>query len=400
MSQRSTFKLFQPLATGSAFIEDVTELFRDSWNREALALGGDFRAAARFTGSDATLERWLDQNLAGRVVENYGGLTAFEGLIWSITLVYNGLLIVKSLDTLFNKIAVYYSPSQGEPNTLTAFSSDADSVAAWGTRELLYRTTRYMSTSSAEALRDKLLAENKTPRAITAELAAWEPGQRGTVGIEVMGYSRTLDWQHLNVPITTAVTDDASDEIADALSGADFITAGAVSTNTIQIREELDYRPAWQRIKEIAQAGDSSGDLWLAGCYQGRTLDYFEPTVTTPTYYVDVRKQDRGVFYDAAGNEIPAALVLPGRVVFARDIMGGLPLTDPLLDDPRSLFIESLRYTAADNQIRLRGANQQQARLAGLELAAVQALQKHKIQAGSITTKKKGPGLALAGGRL
>jgi len=371
MTALSDLRVFSPIIGNGDFLEDVTRRWWPSYKRTSLALGGDFAASATFSASDQVLEDWLDNRLAGHVVESYAGQVAFNGFINTIRLSYNGLVLVRTLDTVFNNVAVYYTPGTGEPTALTSFNSDSSSVASWGTKDLIYRATRNMSQASAEALRDKILDEQKEPKIITVDVADWDPTQQGVCQVEILGYAHSLDWQHLSVAPAVAATDDADDEIADALSGADFVTAGTIDTNTLQIRQELDYRPAWQRIKEITAEGDTSGNRWIAGCYAGRTLNYNQANTSSIAYFFSVkdrRASGRRRMYDAGNNWVPDPLVVPGQVALVRDILAGRPRASTLLDDPRALFIESVEYSAQG--LKLKGANQQIMRLAGLEMAA------------------------------
>lgn len=367
----SNLRLFQPLAQGTGFLEDVTKSIWPTYRRQSLALGGDFRAGAMLTGSDQELERWFDLYLGAHFVEQFGGVDAFQGYVHNMLLSYNGLVLLYSLQEMFNSVAVWYQPGEGEPAELTSFSSDSASIALWGTRQLIYRPSRQMSLTAAESLRDKLLSEHAVPRIESLEVDDWDDTQQGSLKVDILGYIHTLDWQHLNV--SSKATDDADDEVSDALSGADFVTAGTIDVNTLQIAEVVEYRPAWQRIsKDIIPEGDSSGNRWLAGCYASRALDYQQANVDTITYYFDAkshRPELRRVMYDVDGNDVPDALVQPGRVAFARDVLPGRARSATLLDDPRAIFIESIEYSAAG--IKLHGASQQEMRLAGLEMSAM-----------------------------
>lgn len=341
------FTLFQPLLQGSAQLEpSLRKLLWPAYRRQTVAMGGDFGASSQFSGPDWLLEKWRDEYLGAHFIETWAGVTAFEGQLYAMQLTYNGQFQTVSLENVYNSVTVKYLASTKTSEAETAAATDSDSIALYGTRELYIDTTSdlYMPVASAEAYRDALLARYSWPR-VFAEEINWSGGP-GVLQIEIRGYVRTLNGQRITN--TSTSFDDADDEINDALSGADFVSAGSIATNTLQVTEEAEQQPAWDRIRKIAQLGDSAGDRWLAGCYQGRELDYWEPDIDAVSYFYDAkarRPERRRVMYSSDGGEVPAALVQPGRIAFARDMMPGVPVASPLIDDPRAMFIERVDYS-------------------------------------------------------
>lgn len=346
--QQPSFTIYQPLPVGTSILEhneDIFSLIWPTYRRQSVAMGGDFAASFQFSADDITLERWRDNYLGAHFVEYYGTQTAFMGILNTQRLTYNGQLQITTLDELYNNIAVRYQAGSSATPGLTAFASNSASIARYGTRTLIVPIDGYVNATRAAEYRDTLLNRLAYPRVYTQEVN-WTGENRGILQVDVKGYVTTLDWQMYQS--TAKVAANASTVVSNVLSGADFVTSGTITTNTSQEMPEADYVPKWEMIRRIAEHGDSSGDTWLAGCYQGRALDYWQPDLTTITYRYNAkawRKELRRVIYDANNAEVPEAMVLPGRLIFAQDIMPGVPLASDPLDDPRVVFIGAVDFS-------------------------------------------------------
>ena len=99
-----------------------------------------------------------------------------------------------------------------------------------------------------------------------------------------------------------------------------------------------------------------NGGLWLAGCYTGRELDYYQADLTTIVYEFELRRRDqKRIAYDANGARVPAPLLKPGRMAFFRDLMAGREQESTLLWDPRAMLIQSVEYSR--DGVVLKGAD-------------------------------------------
>lgn len=349
INELSTLGLYIPLAQGNAFLEDVTRYIWPSYRRNSLAIGGDGVATFSFQDDDSVLETWFDNRLMCHVEEKFEGVAAYFGYIHAMRLSYNGVVLSKSMDGIYNKIAVKYRTSSAGSDTVTAFSSNATSIALYGTKELIAEAKDkngnavYLSSTSATQYRDNLLEQLAFPRQ-KRESISRPTGQIGTLDVEIRGYAPTMDW--ILLKNTSTSDDDADDEITDALSGANFVRSGTIATNTFQVKEEVDYVGAWQRVKTVTNLGDSSGNVWLVGCYRSQVLNYQQADLTNVQYFVDVRGRfyPYGI-YNKAGEYVPAPLVQPGGVAFVRDIMPGRKVESTLLDDPRAGFVDMVEYS-------------------------------------------------------
>jgi len=102
--------------------------------------------------------------------------------------------------------------------------------------------------------------------------------------VYVWGYIRTANYRHVTVDTTAGA---ASTYIGAILSAdCQLITAGDIATNSMSVEQETNIpQRAWDEIKRVVDLGDTSGNLWRAYIYNGRTMNY-EQVSTTPLYYV------------------------------------------------------------------------------------------------------------------
>lgn len=342
----ANMNLYQPRLIGSAPVEeggDITWACWPSYVRQTLAVGGDHTATFQFSAADEILERWFDEYLACHFEESYGGIVTFTGLVWSMRLAYNGVVLTKSLDDLGNSVRVSYKTTSAGAETFTSPAIDAVSIARFGTKEYLEKfTDAYINATTAGYFAANLLAVKKQVRANMEEARLGGDGQPGTLQIEIRGYSHTLNYRTLTDASTTTVNADAA--VTTALAGATFVTAGSIANNTAAISQETLNMPAWDRIKAITAVG-GNGQRWLAGCYKSSKLDYRPADETTIQYEQEMRSQRRLTFTPGAGELVPAPYVQPGGVLFVRDLMAGRPVSSPILDDPRTLFVEMVEYS-------------------------------------------------------
>lgn len=369
-SHSLSLNLSQPLKAGTRHLDDVTRFALPSYRRLSLAMGGDFSAGFSFTADTVILERWFDDVLMAHFVESYAGVDTFVGYIHAMRLAHDGMVISKTMDDVFNKVASYYVTQSGMDPQLTTFSSNTDSQAGFGTKELLLRPRDYMFLSTANQYRTNVLAALAQPRQVT-ETVSQTAVSRPTLQVDIRGYVHTLDWLHYNA--TAVTSDDADAEITNALAGADFVTAGTITANTLQVSRESDQRPAWKRIRSIADLGDAGSNRYLAGCYQSRILDYRQADETNILYFMDVQKPPaERIVYNVHGAKVPPAMVQPGGVLWLRDTLAGVPQNTTLLNDPRAIFIESVDFTK--NGVVFKAPGRRDQSNAAISLALAQSI--------------------------
>lgn len=372
--------LYQNPARGDEFLTDVTWAMWPTYRRQSKAMGGDWAAGFTVGGGDnpvddTILEDWFFDHLGALFVESYDGRVTFKGLINSMRLSYRGDVHTITLDGMANKIACWYSPGQGQPATLTSFYSDAESIARYGTKTLILSPRGYLSASAAAQRAQAKLAQVAWPRSIPGDLGPYDGG-RGQLEVEIIGLARTLDWDPYNS--TDTGTENASTAVTNTLSGAEFVSAGTIESNTTQVAIAAEYQGRWERIEDIAENDDSGEDeRWLAGCYASDELDYYQSDETAVTYWRSMKNRERITYDEDGTTTVPAPLVEPGKILYIQDAMAGQPQSSSLRQDPRAAFIESVRYDSSGVRLsggRLRGRDI----VAGTRMALRQALASQK----------------------
>lgn len=238
--------------------------------------------------------------------------------------------------------------------TQTDWALDAASITRYGRKEEILVLDRYPAATS-ETLRDTTLAERGTPKPQAASF-----GARGetTLDVSACGYIFTANWQrvvegdgadHDLSHWISAIVGSAfglSANHGGAVAGAgdcQFLKTGRISSNTLQATEETSLdEPAWDRLREMAELGDSNGDPWRLYCDAGRRV-YYEKMSATPRYYLlNGRIVDR---LSAASGAAPWLL----RPAVVRDMDYPAGRTEPgsWLGDARDVYIEEFEVDEA-----------------------------------------------------
>jgi hypothetical protein len=130
------------------------------------------------------------------------------GFTNSVSYSRGSMRITYSLENMFNSVKVIYSyiePGVNEVGTRkdTAVTTDADSVAYYGTKELI-RSVSGMTDAAAIAIRDNTLTRCKYPRGYATGDGGGLPSAGSVVtsaGITIglKGWWETMGWQYANV---------------------------------------------------------------------------------------------------------------------------------------------------------------------------------------------------------
>lgn len=375
----SSINLYDKPALSNSLVANIDELAWPSYQRETLAMGGHWGAgftlgAGNDPVDDHILESWFTNNLGNAIVESYGGIVTFKGIINSMRLAYRGDVLAISLDDMANSIAVQYTKGKGHPQTTSPFYTDAASVATYGAKSLIIRAKTPLSDSAAQQLAQAKLAQLAWPRAYPDDLGSFNGG-RGQLDVEVIGIVRTMDWVvNYNTSTTTDTLDDA---IAHLVDLAQFVELGELEANATTISRESDNEFLWKRLETIVTLDDNGMDAqWIAGIYADNKLDYKQVDETTITYFRDMKKQQR-ILTDASGGLVPAPFVQPGVVAFTRDILAGQNISTTLRRDPRAAFIEAVQYSR--DGVRLRGSKLRGNAVANQRMAVRAALQRRQL---------------------
>jgi hypothetical protein len=225
-----------------------------------------------------------------------------------------------SLSDMFNKVSVGYSFVEVGTNTVgvrktTTAVTDANSIAEFGTRELIHMAGG-LSDSEAANLGAGLLARLAWPK---GGLTRWGGGEEMTATIYCRGWWDTLFWQYANVS-TTASTETTAQIDALITSYGPYIT-DAVFEDVTAVSSS-NYRdgskPAGEVIEALMQVRASTGLPFVSWVDINRVA-YFS-TEPTPASVALTMGTD-GVVYTTAGERVRESVPQVGVYVRTSDII-------------------------------------------------------------------------------
>ncbi len=162
------------------------------------AIGGPDVMEADAQGSEKDL--WALFRYLRHGVELYSadGLAEWWGQLYGVEVECGGVIVSASLDSMRNSITVAYTYAaggQGSQNTgeVTSASTDADSIALYGTWQMLVSASD-KTAEEAAALAANLLAEKKLPRADFRHAGIGQGPARAR--LHFRGWWDTLAWKY------------------------------------------------------------------------------------------------------------------------------------------------------------------------------------------------------------
>lgn len=238
----------------------------------------------------------------------------------------------------FDNAILQLAPNASE----TQWYSDTSSIAAYGQHDDILLEAQ-MTLNAAQSKAQRELVRRAWPRSLP-------PGSIGggslTSGdglkLTFAGYVFTLNWKYT----LQAGQTNASTHIANIVGESDFVTAGAITENTLQYLMPATYQMmAWDAIEEIIYASDANYADYDGGVYAGRLFHYGLANTEISYYY------DKGALYDAnMGPALPWA-VRPGIVHLSDMPSGPSGGTGIVADDPRNVRYDQVEFVAPDRVV-------------------------------------------------
>jgi hypothetical protein len=284
--------------------------------------------------------------LGFKIIEYTFGIISYEGIIWQIDLVRNGINYRRTLNPKYwhNRVKVKYSSPNSVPSS-TGWDENTDSSGIYGEMEYVYSISE-TTQAGAQALQDRALTEYAWPisRMVGAiDVVGPSPYLSGDgLYITTAGFWATMNWQYRE----TSETAGASTLLSTLIGETEFVTAGRLDTNSLSVRVGADPIP--QRIgdlcTQIIAEGDASGNLWKGGVYANQEFIY-EEVPTTVDYILQ-----NGTLYRMGGViELPS-LVNPGFYIRDVNAPAGYqpPGTSNIWDDPQVSYCNEVEFICPD----------------------------------------------------
>lgn len=335
--------------TPPEFLINFTRI-ANNWKHSTRAVGGywlgSFNLLSQNIGQQGLI-KWYEEYLGDHVQETTFGMTSWEGLIYEMTLNLDGVQYRRTLDKewFHNKVKVLYR-DEGEQAD-TGWSENTDSSDEYG--ELQYIDSISEATSAAAtALRDTRLADFGFPRSrIVGGLEFSGKARKRTTDnlqVTVAGYVTTMNWRYRESSIVATA---ASTALEDLVDDSEFVTAGTIDTNSMEIDEDCATpQRLWDAVEDIIAQGDASGNRWVGGVYEDRRFDYNQGASEVKYYIRD------GVLVSHAGIPVIPSQLNPDFILRnARAPTGGTPIGGNVWDDPRNAWITEVEFVAPDGLI-------------------------------------------------
>lgn len=325
-----SLRLYEPILYSTTFLEDITLDALITWRRSTRRMGGYWRGSFTLTGDKNQLAKFFYERLACHLIERWGGMTTWEGMIYEMDLTLDGSTRRRSLDTMANSVKVIYTDTDGIEEETTV-STNTQSVKWFGQRaEIL--TMNGVSSTEAANYRNTYLKEHAWP---TARPVGAGQTMDNQLVVTVCGYVFTANW--LYELYGDGTTDNLSTYISEIVTDScPWLKTGRIAENTTQVvkKPEMPTR-SYDVIAEKTEMGDTDGSPWRFYVDNDQRANY-QLISTTPEYYLR-----GGKVYAAAGGsqEISSWTVKPG---VARD------MTYPVskwnysgwLNDARDIYID------------------------------------------------------------
>ncbi len=228
---------------------------------------------------------------------------------------------------------------EGPNRAETGWFEDTSSQAEYGKLEQILLKAG-MADAAAEGLCKTYLAKYAWPHINAPTMLALD-NIAGETKLEMtwIGYAWTLKSPYSLI----SGTDTASNQVSALVAASEFVSAGVIAANTMQYQID-DQAPLtlWEILKDIAESGDASGNLWGFGVYAERKAEYRAWETACETHV------NNGILYNLAGGEMEPWLMKPGMMYLDDLPAGPMGTSGYERDDPRVQVIDDVEWSVAE----------------------------------------------------
>lgn len=314
------------------------------WRRTIRAIGGFWQGDFTLTTETLRLESLVEvfnHWLGRRIVEESGLTTTWEGEIVYMRLSLGNLSFERSLDPQrwHNRVKVVWGGGE------TAWATDTyNSANMYGDSEYIEQGPATLTSTTAEALRDRLLGRDAWPRSWASGGLTLDASATGeaTLYVQCAGYVFSMNRRFRETDISAAAI---STQIGTIVGLSEFVTAGRMDTNSTQSAVVLAGTPMrlWDIVRELISMGDSSGNDWVGGVYAGRKFTYHQAESSITHNWAN------GRLYDKGGTRVPPTTMRPDTIVHLNEVpFITNPWASGVLDNPLNVYVDEVEFQAPD----------------------------------------------------
>lgn len=340
MRASPSLRIYQPLNMGGQYTADISR-YQERYRQTIKLYGGFWDATWDMANMSATqMINFFKTRIGYHLVVSVSNIPVWEGLIWSMDLTQKGVMRRISLDQTRNSIQCIYTDVSDDTRKETSFYENAASIARYGKiQEIVYldKTT----TGAAEAYAQTVLAENQIPIPFIVAVKQPKAEETTTLRVSAVGYAYTLNYQYLALADTTVTITAA---INSALSAhSEFVTAGFVETNAVQVQPPATETRVWDWLLELAEIGDGAAPHTLQVLSDQRL--FYKILSSQPTLRWDGKRLTKWSGYSLAAGKWSAR---PGIL---RDLTwDNIPLPDVyFLENQRDNFVSEVTASTEYN---------------------------------------------------
>lgn len=220
----------------------------------------------------------LFNSMLGKVIkETTYGITSYEGLVWQLDLIKNGVNYRRSLagEQWHNRVKAKFTDYSTQEAEETAWVTNDKSIEFYGEMEYIVPLGN-ATDAQAAAQRDRELNQYSYP--ISKTVGSVDVSQIRSGGnaaqliVTTVGLGATLNWQIKE----TTTTSTASSVITTLINSTDYVVPGNIETNSlsVSITGAVNAVRVGDAIRSIVAQGDASGNIWRGGVYADMKYDY------------------------------------------------------------------------------------------------------------------------------
>jgi hypothetical protein len=311
------------------------------------AIGGPEKATFEVTGQDT----WdlLERLRCGVNIINNQGTNVWWGYVDSIVINDGNLQISISLDEMANKVRVSYSKitatGESEGKALTAWMSDTESIATYGTKE---KIQFFSSGTEGEAVSfcNMLLDRFRYP------LPGAKISNRSDLKaiVNCKGWWETLDWKYYNNASASSVATTSQiativTQCGQFFSGTDIISVSGINTSSKRDGEKTGL----DEIIDLLNTGTANDLRLLAVVDENRRVKVYEEPIPNS---MDMLVSKFGEFENYMGVKLDKEFVRPGSYVVLKEVLPASVDVSRMADISR-FFMESVTYYPDVNRIEI-----------------------------------------------